>query len=106
MTWFGGVSRFQFSYDDCPECNGVGFLIPAENNCLIASIVECSGFSSIQAERFLNTLTQIISTGLTEGKSVKIRGFGSFTRVSTESSPTQIRFTPGKDLLREVNRTE
>jgi len=24
VTWFGGVSRFQFSYDECPECNGTG----------------------------------------------------------------------------------
>ena len=22
--WFGGVSRFQFSYAECPECNGTG----------------------------------------------------------------------------------
>ncbi len=26
VSWFGGVSRFQFSQADCPECHGTGIL--------------------------------------------------------------------------------
>lgn len=26
VSWFGGVSRFHFTYADCPECNGTGFI--------------------------------------------------------------------------------
>ena len=35
-TYFGGVSRFLLSYEDCPECNGVGFLKPEPDDNLIS----------------------------------------------------------------------
>ncbi len=106
MTWFGGVSRFQFSYEDCPECNGVGFLIPAENTIVLAGEIACSSLSPIQTEQFLKALAQILSTALSKGESIQLRGFGSFSRVSTKSSLTKIRFTPGKKLLLKMNKPE
>ncbi|MEA3467048.1 MAG: HU family DNA-binding protein [Thermodesulfobacteriota bacterium] len=106
MTWFGGVSRFQFSYEDCPECNGVGFLIPAEKNIISAEKIACSALSPTQAEQFLKALTQILSTTLSKDETIQLRGFGSFSRVSTKSSLTKIRFTPGKKLLLKMNKPE
>ncbi|MEW6595567.1 MAG: hypothetical protein AB1413_11930 [Thermodesulfobacteriota bacterium] len=29
-TFFGGVSRFFFTVEECPECGGLGFLLPPE----------------------------------------------------------------------------
>lgn len=29
-TFFGGVSRFFFTVEECPECGGLGFLLPAD----------------------------------------------------------------------------
>lgn len=26
VNWFGGVSRFHFTYSECPECNGTGLV--------------------------------------------------------------------------------
>ncbi|MFZ5763091.1 MAG: hypothetical protein ACOY8P_09215 [Thermodesulfobacteriota bacterium] len=29
-TFFGGVSRFFFTVEECPECGGLGFLLPPD----------------------------------------------------------------------------
>jgi|GEM_PF-1933787 len=29
-TFFGGVSRFFFTVEECPECGGLGFILPTE----------------------------------------------------------------------------
>ncbi len=104
MTWFGGVSRFQFSYEDCPECNGVGFLIPAEDPIVSAEKIAGSGLSPVQTEQFLKALAEVLSTAMSKGESIQLRGFGSFSRVSTGSSSAEIRFTPGKKLQQKLNK--
>ncbi|HID70284.1 MAG TPA: hypothetical protein EYP35_07485 [Desulfobacterales bacterium] len=104
MTWFGGVSRFQFSYEDCPECNGFGFLIPAEQNSVItAGQITCTGLSPKKVKQFLNVLAQILSTALVKGDSIQLRGFGSFSAVSSRSAPGKIRFVNGKNLQQTLN---
>lgn len=104
MTWFGGVSRFQLSYEDCPECNGVGFLIPDGKNSISAEQIASSSLSPGQAEDFLNVLMEILSTTLSKGETIQLRGFGSFSPVSTRSSLKKIRFTAGKKLQQDLNK--
>lgn len=29
-TFFGGVSRFFFTVEECPECGGLGFIMPPD----------------------------------------------------------------------------
>lgn len=108
MTWFGGVSRFQFSYEDCPECNGFGFLIPAdeENPVITAEQITSTGLSTKKAKQFFTALAQCLSAALEKGDNIQLRGFGSFSRVSTESAPGIIRFTNGKSLQQTLNELE
>ena len=106
MTWFGGVSRFQFSYEDCPECDGVGFLVPAEKSSVSAGEITCNSLPPIQAEQFLKALAQILSSTMSKGESIQLRGFGSFSRVSTGASLAKIKFTADKKLLLELNKPE
>lgn len=98
MTYFGGVSRFQFSYEDCPECSGFGFLKAAPDNILSAEQIaaHCS-LSPVQAEQFLKVLAETLSTTLVQGESIRLRGFGSF------SGPS---FTAGKSLTQNINSAE
>ena len=52
-TYFGGVSRFLLSYEDCLECNGVGFLkAEPDDNLLSEHISSQSSLSRPQAEKF------------------------------------------------------
>jgi excinuclease UvrABC ATPase subunit len=105
MTWFGGVSRFQFSYTDCPECNGVGFLEKSVTISLQSeNIGDTGNLSKEKANDFLEALARILSDTLAHGKTVRIRGFGSFSCLSSGSaSKTKIRFTPAKQLLEMLN---
>jgi len=32
ISFFKGVSRFLLSWEECPECNGIGYTIVADNN--------------------------------------------------------------------------
>lgn len=98
MTYFGGVSRFQFSYEDCPECNGFGFLKATPENTLSAEhIAAHSSLSPVQAEQFLKVLAQTLSAALVQGENIRLRGFGSFCGPS---------FTPGKSLTQSINTPE
>ena len=105
MTWFGGVSRFQFSYTDCPECNGVGFLEMTSEKLLGAEeIAENSTLSREQAEVFLTVLARTLTQALTRGETVKLRGFGSFIPQKSSSAAEKILFTPAKHLLHAPDR--
>jgi hypothetical protein len=106
MTWFGGVSRFQFSYTDCPECNGFGFLEQTANTSLQAEDIEnISSLSTEKTHDFLEALAQILSKTLVQGESIKLRGFGSFSCSSSSSvSKTKISFSPAKQLLKTLNK--
>ncbi|AGF77189.1 bacterial nucleoid DNA-binding protein [Desulfocapsa sulfexigens DSM 10523] len=105
MTWFGGVSRFQFSYTDCPECHGVGFLVNTNDNCLQPQdLTDRTALSSIQADRFLKALAQVLSQTLIGGEKVQLRGFGSFSKYSSTVPGTQkIHFSSAKRLLQKLN---
>jgi len=105
MTWFGGVSRFQFSYTDCPECNGFGFLEEIIDASLQAKDLEnISSLSTEKAHDFLEALARILSKTLVLGDTIKLRGFGSFSCNSSSSvSKTKICFSPAKQLLKTLN---
>ena len=78
ITWFGGVSHFQFSHEGCPECNGFGFLIPAEENPIVtAEQTTRTGLSPEKAKQFLNVLAQTLSNALVRGENIQLtRQFG------------------------------
>jgi len=105
MTWFGGVSRFQFSYTDCPECNGVGFLEqPSDDSLRPQDITEKTTLSTEQADLFLQKLAEILSQAMLHGEKVQLRGFGSFSRSSSVNTGTkEIRFSSAKRLRHELN---
>jgi nucleoid DNA-binding protein len=105
MTWFGGVSRFQFSYTDCPECNGVGFLSPPPDNCLQAEDLENkTTLPTEKTDVFLKTLAQILTNTLQQGEKIQLRGFGSFSCSSSASaSHKKIRFIPSIQLQKSLN---
>jgi excinuclease UvrABC ATPase subunit len=106
MTWFGGVSRFQFSYTDCPECNGFGFLEQTADRSLQAvHLKNTSNLSTEQTHAFLKTLAHILSKTLVQGETIRLRGFGSFRCNSSKSeSKTKISFSPAKQLLKTLNK--
>ncbi len=105
MTWFGGISRFQFSYEDCPECNGFGFILSTEETSIItAEQITHTGLSPEKATQFLNVLAQTLSTTLVRGENIQLRGFGSFSSVCAQSSSTKIHFVNGKNLQQTINR--
>lgn len=105
MTWFGGVSRFQFSYTDCPECSGVGFLDAEPDDSLQSSDLTLnSSLTSSQADDFLKALAQILSETLSQNKKIQLRGFGSFScSYSASSQQKDIQFSPSKKLLLQLN---
>ena len=105
MTWFGGVSRFQFSYTDCPECNGVGFLEQPADDCLRPQdITEKATLSNEQADLFLQKLAEVLSQAMLRGENVHLRSFGSFSHSSSAITGTKtIRFSPAKQLRQELN---
>jgi len=104
MTWFGGVSRFQFSYTDCLECNGVGFLDQTANISLQAKdLGSISNLSQKKTNDFLEALARILSDTLVKKETIQLRGFGSFACLSSgPASQTEIRFTPSKQLLKTL----
>ncbi len=94
MTWFGGVSRFQFSYTDCPECNGTGFLEDTSEKILVAEyLTETTTNTPVQARKFLEVLAQILSEALLDNKIITLRGFGSF------NLPHPLRLQPKNHFL-------
>ncbi len=106
-TYFGGVSRFLLSYEDCPECNGVGFLRPEPDDNLLPEHISSQGsLSCPQAEKFLQILAQVLSESLQQGKIVQLRGFGSFSLSSTNTKKKGVRFTPGHQLQQALNNSK
>ncbi len=101
MTWFGGASRFQFSYTDCPECNGTGFLeVTSEKILMAEDLTATTALTPVQARKFLETLARVLSNTLLDNEIIKLRGFGRFHRSRSSSSPTgKIIFSPAKRLL-------
>jgi len=106
MTWFGGVSRFQFSYDDCPECNGFGFLEPqtSDNSITAPQIADSSPLSLEQAEKFLQALSQIISSTLIQGEEIRLRKFGKFSCSFRNTAKKNIQFKASNNLLKFLNK--
>ena len=104
MTWFGGVSRFQFSYTDCPECNGVGFLDTEPDDTLQSSELTInSTLTSSQADDFLKALARILSETLSKDEKIQLRGFGSFyCSASASSQQKNICFSPSKKLQQKL----
>ncbi len=93
IHFFGGVSRFQFSYEECPECCGTGILdLPADNGTGLADIAAVS-------EKFLASLSEILTTALVNGETIRLRGFGSFSRQQNANGKYSIRFLPARNLL-------
>ena len=106
-TYFGGVSRFLLSYEDCPECNGVGFLRPEPDDNLLSEYISSqSSLSRPQAEKFLQILAQVLSESLLQGKTVQLRGFGSFSLSPTNAKKKRVRFTPGHHLQLVLNNSK
>jgi len=106
MTWFGGVSRFQFSYTDCPECNGFGFLDQEQNIELRPeSLSDRTEMSVEQAGECLKVLAQILSEAMQNNEKVQLRGFGTLSCSSSTSKANRtILFSPAKQLLTEPNQ--
>jgi len=106
-THFGGVSRFLLSYEDCPECNGVGFLAQeADNSLPFEPIAACSGLSPLQTKKFLRELAYALTKVLIQGESVHLRGFGSFSLSSAGTQKKQVNFSPGCKLQKALNSPE
>ena len=108
MTWFGGVSRFQFSYTDCPECNGFGFLDPEPDSSFLLTkyLTDNTDLSTTQASVFLQTLAQILTKTLAQGEPVRLRGFGNFScKAGRTDSSEKIHFRPSKHLFKR-NKTD
>ena len=106
-TYFGGVSRFLLSYEDCLECNGVGFLkAEPDDNLLSEHISSQSSLSRPQAEKFLQILAQVLSESLLQGETVQLRGFGSFSLSPTNANKKRVRFTPGHHLQLVLNNSK
>lgn len=104
MVYFGGVSRFQFSYTDCPECNGVGFLSQSHtNNCLQGQdLTDATHLSQAKADLFLQTLAQTLVDTLRQGEKIQLRGFGSFSCSTSDTTTKTIHFSPAKHLLQNL----
>jgi len=103
MTWFGGVSRFQFSYTDCPECNGFGFLDqPVDDSLRAEDLAQESGLSLEKADVFLKVLAQILSNSLQQGEKIQLRGFGSFSPLISKIPQQHIQFRPAKQLFNTI----
>jgi DnaJ-class molecular chaperone len=93
IHFFGGVSRFQFSYEECPECCGTGILdLPDTNSMSLAE-------SSAVSEQFLAILSETLTKALTDGETVRLRGFGSFSCRTNTAGKRSIRFLPAGSLL-------
>lgn len=100
ITYFGGVSRFQFSYEECPECSGTGFSDqPTTLTINAAQIAANSGLSSDDAEKFLTVLAQTLCNTLGKKEKIQLRGFASFTCTSTNQNNSDIHFSPARQLL-------
>ncbi len=106
MTWFGGASRFQFSYEDCPECNGFGFLEPetSESAITASQIADNSPLSLEQAEKFLQALSQILSSTLAQGEDIRLKKFGRFSCPAGNTAKKTIRFKTSNNLLKFLNK--
>ncbi len=106
-TYFGGVSRFLLSYEDCPECNGVGFLAQKTDSSLLSEqVAAASGFSLLEADKFLRELAHTLSRVLIQGEAVHLRGFGSFSLSPANTQKKQINFNPGHTLQETLNAPE
>ncbi|MBU0945204.1 MAG: HU family DNA-binding protein [Proteobacteria bacterium] len=104
---FGGVSRFLLSYEECPECNGVGFLTQEDDHSVpVEYIAGHSGLSASEANRFLQELAQTLTTILIQGQTVHLRGFGSFSLSSAGSGKRHINFSPGTSLQKYLNHPQ
>jgi len=106
MTWFGGVSRFQFSYTDCLECNGVGFLdLPPNDTLEPQDISNGTVLSTEQADQFLKVLAKVLSQAMVDNEDIRLRGFGSFScPASTNTNSRKILFSPSARLHQELNQ--
>lgn len=103
MVYFGGVSRFQFSYTDCPECNGVGFLPPKQDDTLRPTdIYSSTSLSETEADAFFQALSESLCQVLKSGKTINLRGFGSFSiKAHSPSTTATVQFIPSPKLLGE-----
>ncbi len=101
VSFFGGVSRFQFSYDECPECSGTGFISPPKKDTILTGeqIAATCGLSPRNADKFLTSLSRILLRSLEKGEQIQLRGFGSFVPVYSKTKKRALHFKPAKNLL-------
>ncbi len=94
IHFFGGVSRFQFSYEECPECYGTGILNLVEDNNR-----NPAGIAGVD-EQFLAALAKTLTHALADGETIRLRGFGSLSCRADASGKQSIHFLPAGNLLR------
>ena len=98
-SYFGGVSRFLLSHEECPECNGLGFLPAAPESSLSAKQLgtDCS-LSPREADKFLRELAHALTMALLQGEEIRLRGFGSFFLSAAKNGKKKVIFKPGSAL--------
>jgi len=107
ITYFGGVSRFLLSHEECPECYGTGLLATPQGQELTAkALAQASSLTLQEAQRFLQVLSSLLRSCLARGERVELRGFGTFSLTSDKNQPDRLCFKPGSRLTRALNEPE